>query len=286
VLAERLFGAGSPLAKRGSRLCPVLVSGSREPLEKALAGRLALALRQMRRGRPPRVVEQLEDIALQRSFYGPNSGVVGLFEESLAYLDRFAHEGAGLLLIVDELGKFLEYGAAHPDRGDVFVLQGLAEAAARAERPFLVLTILHQSLDRYTEHVSPTRRAEWAKVQGRFEDVAFEERTEQVIHLLGRAIHHSGPEGIRTSLQARGRELAAEACDLGVRVGSLSEEELQASLAAAFPLHPLVAVVVGPLFRQLAQNERSLFAFLTAHEPFGFQEFLRRQGAEEPGCAS
>ena len=41
------------------------------------------------------------------------------------------------------------------------------------------------------------------------------------------------------------------------------------------PLHPTTAMVLGPLFRRLAQNERSLFAFLTSGEPFGFQDFLR-----------
>jgi hypothetical protein len=33
-------------------------------------------------------------------------------------------------------------------------------------------------------------------------------------------------------------------------------------------------IILGPLFRHLAQNERSLFAFLASSEPFGFQEFL------------
>ena len=31
--------------------------------------------------------------------------------------------GAGLLLVVDELGKFLEYAAQNPAHGDLFVLQ-------------------------------------------------------------------------------------------------------------------------------------------------------------------
>jgi hypothetical protein len=51
--------------------------------------------------------------------------------------------------------------------------------------------------------------------------------------------------------------------------------ELQEGLTACYPLHPLTALVLGPLFRRLAQNERSLFAFLASSEPFGFQEFLR-----------
>src|SRR5262249_57696812 len=75
-----------------------------------------------------------------------------------------------------------------------------------------------------------------------------------------------------------GREakgMAQEAASLGVRVGSMGAAELQECLIACYPLHPLTAVVLGPLFRQLAQNERSLFAFLASSEPFGFQEFLR-----------
>jgi hypothetical protein len=40
-----------------------------------------------------------------------------------------------------------------------------------------------------------------------------------------------------------------------------------------YPLHPLTGLVLGLLFRQLAQNERSLFAFLSSSEPFGFQDF-------------
>ena len=58
-------------------------------------------------------------------------------------------------------------------------------------------------------------------------------------------------------------------------------DEMQECLTACYPLHPLTALVLGPLFRQLAQNERSLFAFLASSEPFGFQEFLRGQTAKD-----
>src|SRR5947208_161673 len=56
-LSERFFGAGGPLPRKVGRLCPVLVTGSRRPLEKALASSLALSLRAVAgRGRPPQVV--------------------------------------------------------------------------------------------------------------------------------------------------------------------------------------------------------------------------------------
>jgi hypothetical protein len=273
-LSERFFGQGGCLSKKGSRLLPVLVTGSRQPLEKALASSLASALRSIAsRGRPPQIVDRLESLAAKSGTSG--NAIVGLFEEANEYLERFGGEACGILLIVDELGKFLEFGASNPEHGDVFVLQEMAEAATRSSRPFLFVTILHQALDRYADHMSPGRRAEWAKVQGRFEDVAFEERTEQLLCLLSHAIRQEGEESGLKALQKQSKLMAQVAIDLGIRTGSMPAKELHECLASCYPLHPLTALVLGPLFRQLAQNERSLFAYLSSSEPFGFLEFLR-----------
>jgi len=273
-LSERLFGRGGPLPRNAGRLCPVLVTGSRQPLEKALASSLAASLRAVaKRGRPHQIVERLERLAGQEIPSG--TAVVSLFEEANDYLERFGNDAAGILLIVDELGKFLEYGASNPAQGDVFVLQELAESATRSKRPFLFLTILHQALDRYADHMSPGRRAEWAKVQGRFEDVAFEERTEQMLRLLAHAIQQEGEDTHLKPFRRQAKTLAEEVIALGLRTGLMPQSELQECLTACYPLHPLTALVLGPLFRHLAQNERSLFAFLASSEPFGFQEFLR-----------
>ena len=278
-LHERFFGTGGPLTTKGSRLCPVLVTGSRQPLEKALAASLASSLRSIAaRGRPPQIIERLEEMAAAAGTSG--TAIVGLFEQANEYLERFGSEIPGILLIVDELGKFLEYGATNHDQGDVFVLQELAEAATRSKRPFLFVTILHQAIDRYAEHMSPGRRAEWAKVQGRFADVAFEERTEQLLRLLAHAIRYEGDESGVKALRKQARIHAQEAASLKLKAGSMTAAELQQCVTSAYPLHPLTAMILGPLFRQLAQNERSLFAFLASSEPFGFQEFLREQNAK------
>lgn len=284
ALSDRLTDRESPLAKKAARFCPILVSGSRQPLEKALADALAKALRRLSpRGRPPQVVEKLEAVSATDEPTG--TAVVGLYEEANDYLRRFGDDACGLLLVIDELGKFLEYGASHPDRGDVFVLQELAEAASRSSRPFFVLTILHQALDRYAEHMSPSRRSEWAKVHGRFEDVAFEEPAEQMLRLVAQAIRQDGSPKTLEAIRRSTQRMAEECLAIVPRVGSLERSDLMECLAASYPLHPSAALTVGPLFRQLAQNERSLFAFLSSTEPYGFQEFLRSQtwgGGEVP----
>src|SRR5262249_51202076 len=101
-LASRLFSPGGLLSKNASRLCPLLVAASRQPLEKALAASLASSLRSVAsRGRRPQIVEQLEQLATQDS--PPGGVIVRLFEEANDYLSRFDEGAAGILLVIDEL---------------------------------------------------------------------------------------------------------------------------------------------------------------------------------------
>jgi hypothetical protein len=273
-LWRKLFQGKVALGEAGG-LFPVLVSGTREPLEVAVAAGALQALQRSFSRSPRALVRQLEGIAEAGQGTSRATELVSAFEELVGFVANPEAGYQGVLLVIDELGKFLEYAASHPEEGDVFALQALAEAAARSEKPFLVATVLHQAVDRYTAQISPNRRQEWAKVQGRFEDVAFEEPTEQVLRLLAAAIERRGEANGRL-LSQEGKRLAGEAIELGVRLGGVEGEELSELLAACVPLHPTVALVLGPLFKRLAQNERSLFAFLTSGEPFGFQDFLRR----------
>jgi hypothetical protein len=81
---------------------------------------------------------------------------------------------SGVLLILDELGKLFEYAARNPQNGDVFVLQELAEHASRSkDQPIVFVGLLHQSFQEYGTHLDHATRREWAKIQGRFEDIAF-----------------------------------------------------------------------------------------------------------------
>ena len=180
-----------------------------------------------------------------------------------------AEGGTGLLLVIDELGKFLEYAAHDPEYGDLFVLQSLAELAARSgQTPLLMLTILHQAFDQYAQRLTTSQREEWAKVQGRFEDVSFIEPTEQVLRLIGSAIEKTA---------AVENPSFSVAIDLELKPRQLDKSEFVSLLESCLPLHPTVALIVSSLFRRFAQNERSLFALLNSSEPHGLQDFLSKQ---------
>jgi len=272
-LSKRVFARGGSLF-RSNGLMPVPVTGSRRPITDAVLEGLEAALRR-ELGKSKRAIPVIKRIVSlrNRGLRGKPvtvEDVASLLNDVAAFVIRRKY--AGLLIVIDELGKLLEHAALHPERDDVFVLQTLSEAASRsAEAPILLVTVLHQDFARYAEPLGVEHQQEWAKVQGRFEDIGFLESTDQLLRIIGAAI------GRKAELHDYARAIREEVStgvSLNVLSRGYSREEIRRNLECCAPLHPVTAVLLGPLFRQLAQNERSLFAFLTSGEPFSLRSFL------------
>ena len=105
---------------------------------------------------------------------------------------RNVGELAPVLLIIDEFGKNLEAFARESQGSDLFLLQEIAELAGGANAsPVFTLTLQHLAWDEYASDASRAQRREWAKIQGRFEDIAFVESSTQVRALIARGIQHA-----------------------------------------------------------------------------------------------
>lgn len=264
--------------------CPVLVTGASEPIVPALMRSICRDVRSyIRRGRAPDALQQLDRLSRAAAQDKPVSGtaVASSVSELARQLGRMG-QCQGLLIIIDELGKLLEFAARNPERGDVYILQQLAEATAAVDSPNLYLiTILHQAFERYAANLRPAARAEWAKVQGRFTDVAFQEPPEQILTLLSRAIVHKGGQAT-ADLRQSALVLASEACRLQVGPKGLPPKELLRLLVGCSPLHPLAAIALTKLVRQFGQHQRSLFAFLMSREAAGFASYLEQTSTRAP----
>lgn len=184
-----------------------------------------------------------------------------------------ARQKGGLLLILDELGKLLEHEAL--EGGDVHLLQDLAEHASRSDGRLVVIGILHQSFEQYAARAARDARQEWAKVQGRFQDIAFLSGADETVALLGQAITAIRPPKDAVTHAAAVAEAVAQR-------RPTERDLLAASLAETWPLNPVTALLLGPVSRQrFAQNERSVFGFLSSAEPFGFQDFVATADSAE-----
>ncbi|WP_369326210.1 ATP-binding protein [Alcaligenes nematophilus] len=173
----------------------------------------------------------------------------------------------GTLVIIDEMGKFLE-ASALGSGDDVYFFQELAEAAARSEGRLVVIGVLHQSFAQYATRLGIDARDDWAKVQGRYVDLPFVAASDEVVELIGRAIE---VEERPPWMQTASTDIAEAIRKRRPAVGS----NFAASLERCWPLHPAMAALLGPISkRQFGQNERSTFGFLSSVEPHGFRAYL------------
>lgn len=128
--------------KSSPRMFPLLVTASRE----ALAGTMARRIRHALQNDLGPISVSERDALTEMTNDVERTCSVGAM---MALMERFAalhaQRGCGLFLVLDELGKYLEYASWNPGREDVYLLQRLAEMAAGSGRmPFVVMGMLHQ----------------------------------------------------------------------------------------------------------------------------------------------
>lgn len=280
-LAGELGSVGA-IARQG--FCPVLVSGSPGSIVNAVVDAACRDLRQLYSvGRPSAAYRTLEQLAKRRNGeVSPRRLVAALMDATKSLRD--SGKARGILLIVDELGKFLEHASVARGSTDLFVLQELAEATAKTKEPsILLVTVLHQAFEQYASVLRPKDRQEWEKIQGRFEDFAFQEPPDQILQLIAQALSIKLTDDGR-SIKSQARRQAEEAFELGLAPQGSEREPFVRLLEACAPLHPLVVLSLARLCRKFGQNQRSLFSFLTSRELHGFDTFLEREYAGNPEC--
>ena len=278
VLHREFFDRRKPYSLPTRGFCPVVVAGTAEAFLPKLITACARDIRtycEQGRGRPPQALKQLEHLCA-RLAKGHSASATEFIDALFDATHSLMRSGnsQGILLIIDELGKFLEFAARDPENNDIHVLQQLAEATALFPTPGLMLiTILHQSFERYVAGLRASVRDEWSKVQGRFEDVAYQEPPEEFLELLAHAVQHADAPAVQ-KLRKKARAFAERAHALGLAPRGMSKGQLAQALQHCAPLHPLTVLVLARLCRKFGQNQRSLFSYLVSREPHGFSHFL------------
>lgn len=181
-----------------------------------------------------------------------------------------------LIVVIDEFGKNLDYMSRHNDRGDLFIVQQLAEM-----KSCYMWVCLHQAFDEYASGLSSVQRREWSKVHGRFEDISFVESPAQMLNLVQKALKQ------KLSLEQKQliENWAGEAqrfivgSQVDVKKHGLDKE----LIAAMYPLHPITALALIELCKQFAQNDRTLLSFICSGDRYALSAYLNRTELQPGG---
>ncbi|RWP51059.1 hypothetical protein [Mesorhizobium sp.] len=252
-----------------STFLPILITGGREGIVQAVARGVRESLGTLLSEKRPQ-----RSVSIDKALLACEAvGTVASLEDLIDALRSLAAErGLGLLIIIDELGKLLEFAAMNPDREDVFVLQRLAEQSSRSgTRPFVLLGLLHQGFQAYSDRLPALLRHEWDKVAGRFEEIVFDQPLVHTAALVSGALGID-QGSIPKSIIVEAAHAAKATSSMGWLSGATTEA-LTMDAAKLYPVHPTLLPPLVRFFAQFGQSERSLFGFLLSSEPFGLQAF-------------
>jgi len=254
--------------------CKILLTGSPEPLGLRLLQAIrkgAFEYWERGRGRRPTIIAMIEQAISSEDV--STSQIV----ELLNSLQRAVANsgGSGLLIVIDELGKFLEYEARHYGANDIYLLQAIAElACSEGAVPLQCVVLMHQSFEQYARGLGESSKAEWQKVQGRFESVPFLESTEQTLRIIRATLSRRLDKNTENRISKLTATIAETLAKAKALPGSMEKDAAAELFAGCYPLHPITLLLLPVLCQRVAQSERTLFSYLGSQEVHGFRDSL------------
>lgn len=210
------------------------------------------------------------------SIFNPFLGLAAVeLYESVAKSLR-AKGYTGLYVVYDEFSKFLETNIGRTSVSDIKMLQDFAEKANRSGALQMhLLLISHKEISNYIDKLPKEKVDGWRGVSNRFLHVRMNEDFSQTYEIISSVIQHK--KNLWKNFCSR---YAGEFKSLR-EIYSTSKifRDIQKSLAwvieGSFPLHPVSTFILPRLSERVAQNERTLFTFLSAEGTSTLPTFLK-----------
>lgn len=165
-----------------------------------------------------------------------------------------------VVILWDEFGRHIESLIAEGRSAALSEIQLLAECVSRSIAiPITLGLLLHQELLQYASNSPASVRAEWRKIEGRFQTIQYIDDSKEIYRLLSEVVSEQNRSTILPDEQAKSSTL--ECKQLGL-FSDFTISELQSLLCSAYPLEPITLYLLPRISGRVAQNERTLFSFL------------------------
>jgi hypothetical protein len=177
----------------------------------------------------------------------------------------------GLVLIIDEFGKFLEFIRKNKESNDLYLLQLIAEWANDDKKNVYFIISLHQSFISYGASLDVAEKLEWEKIKGRFIELFFNEPIEQLLFFASKRLQRFElPKNLEQNFSLLNKTIKKSNL---VNFNDSSSITLAKSL---YPLDWLSANILVNSLQRYGQNERSLFTFLSDDSVVSINSFNGR----------
>lgn len=211
------------------------------------------------------------------SMFNPFVGfdVVEIYEKVNEKLSQRGYDG--LFIVYDEFSKYLESSILNASISDIKLLQDFAEKCNRsAYKQMHLLLICHKDISNYIDSNLPKDKVDgWRGVSGRFKHVELSNNFSQIYEIIASVIvkEQAGWNKYHQLNRQYFGELENRMSALGI-FDSQTPNDISNIITGCFPLHPISTFILPRLSEKVAQNERTLFTFLSANEKNSLPAYL------------
>lgn len=210
------------------------------------------------------------------SIFSPFLGfdVVELYENAIKGLRTKGY--TGIYVVYDEFSKFLEANIAEASVSDTKMLQDFAEKCNRSGSMQLHLMLIsHKEIANYIDKLPKQKVDGWRGVSERFTHIHLNNNFTQTYEIIGSVIQKDKSRWDEFCLINKGGFESLEHRYINHAIFSDTDKnELTQIIYTCYPLHPVSTFILPRLSERVAQNERTLFTFLSAEGAATLREFL------------
>ena len=184
----------------------------------------------------------------------------------------------GVYVIYDEFSKFLEANISEASVSDTKMLQDFAEKCNRSGNSQMHLMLIsHKEISNYIDTLPKQKVDGWRGVSERFTHIHLNNNFSQTYDIIASVIQKDS-----TLWNEFSQKYHENFNGMAVRYSQhnifsdMDTAEFGDMLRACYPLHPVSTFILPRLSECVAQNERTLFTFLSAQGTATLPSFLEK----------
>ena len=177
---------------------------------------------------------------------------------------------SGIYIVFDEFSKYIEGQDKKIAGNNMKILQDMCELANASKNAKIFITMVaHKSIKEYGKFLSVEIINSFTGIEGRIKEVLFVTSSKNNYELIQNAIEKN--EAYRDAPQVA-RYISREAVDLAYKLPAFSgftrEDFEKIVVRGCYPLSPITAYLLLNISEKVAQNERTLFTFISKEEQY------------------
>lgn len=207
--------------------------------------------------------------------------VVELYESVVKGLKKKGY--TGIYVVYDEFSKYLEANISEASVSDTKMLQDFAEKCNRSGKYQMHLMLIsHKEIANYIDTLPKQKVDGWRGVSKRFTHIHLNNNFTQTYELIASVIQKDNNkwenfcEENSNHFQSAKHRYATHTI-----FSDMSKDEISQVIYSCYPLHPISTFILPRLSERVAQNERTLFTFLSANGISTLPAFLDKYDDKE-----